>query len=192
MSVSVKTYDFSMPPYGACQIQAGGTYFRVQSSSGPIKVQGEFGEATPLLQGQGLKDSEFSRLSLTNLSGNQNTGTIIVAGDEFVDQQMVLSGNVNTSINPILNIYGSGGDMTITSASQQILAQRMSRRYLLVQNKSTTGSVWLSIGLAAIATQGIFLPPGSIYEMSASVFAHPIYAIGDIASNPNVLVLEGY
>ncbi|WP_310611647.1 hypothetical protein [Limnohabitans sp.] len=95
MSVSVKTYDFTIPAGGSVQIQAVGTYFRIQSSTGPISVTGEFGEVAPLMQGQGIKDSPFTRLQLRDLSGSMCVGKVIVASSEFIDQQMVLSGSLS-------------------------------------------------------------------------------------------------
>jgi hypothetical protein len=100
MSVSVKTYDFTMPAGGAFQIQAVGSYFRIQTTTGPVRVQGEFGDLSPLLAGQGIKDSPFTRLMFTNLSAVSITGTVIVADKEFVDQQMVMSGTVSSSVLP--------------------------------------------------------------------------------------------
>ncbi len=188
MSVSVKTYDFSMPPYGACQIQAGGTYFRVQSSSGPIKVQGEFGEATPLLQGQGLKDSEFSRLSLTNLSGNQNTGTIIIAGDEFVDQQMVLSGGVSN--NSFDNINKFTWAHNISSTSFFMPPAPYKRRYLFIQNQSDVANFWLGFESNNALGSGILIPPGGVYEPVQCPSA-AIYGISDVASG-NMYFLQGW
>lgn len=98
MSVSVKTYDYSIPAGGAVQIQAVGSYFRIQTTTGPVRVQGEFGDLASIGAGQGLKDSTFTRLAITNLSGVAITGTVIVADKEFVDQQMLMSGSINSNI----------------------------------------------------------------------------------------------
>lgn len=86
-----------MPAGGALQIQAVGSYFRIQNTTGPVRVQGEFGDLSPLIAGQGIKDSPFTRLMLTNLSALPITGSVIVADKEFVDQQMVMSGSVITA-----------------------------------------------------------------------------------------------
>jgi hypothetical protein len=115
MSVSVKTYDFTMPAGGAFQIQAVGSYFRIQTTTGPVRVQGEFGDLSPLYAGQGIKDSPFTRLNLTNLSAVAITGSVIVADAEFVDQQMVLSGSVNSNITGgSLNANITGGIVSTT------------------------------------------------------------------------------
>jgi len=189
MSVSVKTYDFTMDAGGSAQVLAVGTYFRIQTCTGALSVVGEFGEVSPILAGQGLKDSPFTRLQLKNLTAFPNSGSIIVASDEFVDQQMVLSGVVSTNQNTYSNV--GQNDVTVTTSSQQILAARAARRALVIQNKNTSGSIWLSLTGPAVVGSGIELQPKGYWEPLVCGNG-AISAIGDIASNPNLLVLEGY
>lgn len=80
---------------------------------------------------------------------------------------------------------------TVTTASAQVLAASANRKYLLVQNKSGTGTVWLVFGAAATQAAGIKLGPGGNYEMASVVSTQALFAIGDIASNADVLVVEG-
>jgi len=189
MSASVKTYDFTMDAGASAQVFAVGTYFRIQTCTGALSVVGEFGEVSPILAGQGLKNSPFTRLQLKNLTAFPNSGSIIVASDEFVDQQMVLSGVVSTNQNNFSNV--SQNDVTVTTSSNQVLAARAARRYLLIQNKNASGNVSLSLSGSAVLGGGISLPPGGMYEPLVCGNG-AINAIGDLASNPNLLVLEGY
>lgn len=193
MSVSVKTYDFTMAAGGSVQILAVGTYFRIQTCTGALSITGEFGEASPISAGQGLKDSPFTRLQLKNLTAFANSGTIIVASEEFVDQQMVLSGVVQTSSTPVAGIAYSDVTVVSSAGGSLLLNPRANRRYLLIQNKSTTGSIWISTGgNTPFVGQGIYLPPGGIFEQDNGALIYQFNAIGDIGSNPNVLVMEGW
>ena len=192
MSVSVKTYDFTMPANGACQIQAGGTYFRVQSATGAIKVNGDFGEASPLLQGQGLKDSPFSRLNLTNLTNSPNSGTIIVAGDEFIDQQMVLSGTVNTS-GPIANKSFNTFDVSnmVMSTTYPLVTNI---RYLLFQNRSSSYNAYINLFASTDISRSILIPPLGSFEQSNGVLYDPggLTVLSEAPSAQKCLIVQGW
>lgn len=81
---------------------------------------------------------------------------------------------------------------TVTNASAQLVAANSSRQYLLIQNKDTAGSVYVNFGAGAATTaNGVKIEPGGSYEMAATQSTQALQAIGDIASNANVLVVEG-
>lgn len=81
---------------------------------------------------------------------------------------------------------------TATNASAQLIAANAARRYLLVQNKDATGRIWLNFGAgAATQANGIKLEPGETYEREFAVPTQAIQAIGDAASNANIVVVEG-
>jgi hypothetical protein len=163
MSVSVKTYDFTIPPGGAFQIQAVGSYFRIQTTTGPVRVQGEFGDLSPLLAGQGIKDSPFTRLMFTNLSAVAITGTVIVADKEFVDQQMVLSGDVNvTPSSKISNSSGGSYPLTISGSTTPWSGITASNKAFIVINGNPTANVFIAPPLAPTSA-GIKITPGSYF-----------------------------
>ncbi len=81
---------------------------------------------------------------------------------------------------------------TVTNASSQLLASNVARRYLLVQNKDASGVVFVRLdGATATAANGIRIPAGGSYELASFVPTGAITAIGSIASNANVIVVEG-
>lgn len=95
----------------------------------------------------------------------------------------------------IQNVNGpwTQAQKTVTNASAELVAANASRRYLLVQNKSSSGILYLNFsGAAATAANGLKILPGGSYE-TAGGFAPSgsITAIGDIASNADVVVVEG-
>jgi hypothetical protein len=82
--------------------------------------------------------------------------------------------------------------VTVTNASSQILAARAGRRYLMIVNKHATGIIYVNLtGAAATVANGVELGPGDSYEIDNYCTNAAITAIGDIASNASVLVLEG-
>lgn len=80
-----------------------------------------------------------------------------------------------------------GAQATVTNASAQIAPANAARRYLLIQNNHPTGSIYIAFGVAATLTAGIKIAPGGFYEMTGPVSTQEIRAIGDIASNTNVV-----
>lgn len=115
---------------------------------------------------------------------------------------------VNTAANPVpCDILGATltvSDVTIknaavtqaagnvTNASAQLLAAKADRRYLLIQNKSASGTIWLNVaGVAATQANGIKIDPNGQWERSDFIFPGAITAIGDLAANPDVVIVEG-
>lgn len=66
------------------------------------------------------------------------------------------------------------------------------RRHLLIANKSATGTIYVRVdgGAPTVAT-GLKLEPGDEWELSGYVPTGAVRAIGDIASNTDVLLIEG-
>lgn len=80
---------------------------------------------------------------------------------------------------------------TVTNASAQMVPFNSIRKGLTVQNKSETGSVWINVtGAAATQANGIRIKPGETFSMDGRVSGQAITAIGDIASNADVVVIE--
>lgn len=107
-------------------------------------------------------------------------------------------GNVVTYDTPptgsvtIANGGFSQAQATVTTASSTISAVNLGRRYLLIQNKDTTGTIYVRIdGAAATAANGLTIEPGGSFEISGRCPNGAITAIGDIASNANIIVIEG-
>lgn len=84
-----KIYSFVVPAGGAFQVQAIGVYFKIAAASGLLEVRGDtFGTIGQLVPGQGLRDSPFGRLEFRDLSGFDNSVTIVIAGESFVDDRV--------------------------------------------------------------------------------------------------------
>lgn len=81
---------------------------------------------------------------------------------------------------------------TVTSASGQLLAANGNRRYLLVQNNDASGVVYVTLdGTAATTAKGIKIDAGGSLELAGYVPSGAVFAIGSIASNANIVAVEG-
>lgn len=102
---------------------------------------------------------------------------------------------VNTSISAINTTQVRKGfansQKTVTNADGQLLVSKADRDYLLIQNKDSTGNIYITFGAAAATiAAGVKIAPGGSYELSNTVVTSQVRAIGDIASNANIVVVE--
>lgn len=94
-------------------------------------------------------------------------------------------------------ITNTGGSFTqstatVTSTSSQLKSSNAARRYLLIQNNDASGDIFVRVdGATATAANGIKISAGAALELSAFVPTGAVTAIGSIASNANVIVVEG-
>lgn len=81
---------------------------------------------------------------------------------------------------------------TVTNASGQVLAGNANRRYLLIQNNDASGVIYVTLdGTAATTEKGVKIDAGGSLELAGYVPSGAINAIGSIASNANIVALEG-
>ena len=80
----------------------------------------------------------------------------------------------------------------VTNASGQVAAANAARRTLLVQNNHATGNIFITLdGSAATLGNGIKISPGSLILLDVFCPSGAVNAIGDIANNAAVIVVEG-
>mgnify|MGYP001457245525 CR=1 FL=1 len=94
----------------------------------------------------------------------------------------------------VLNVNGpfAQAAATVTNASAQLIAASATRRYALIQNKDVTGNIWVNLaGAAATTANGIKIGPGGSLEIPSFAPTGAIFAIGDIASNANIVTVTG-
>lgn len=176
-----------------------GQFFRLISNVSPVDVEfylrgQKIGEALQMDSGFYSDGMSFDRVDVT-------TGALEVVKFGVTDRRMgydrsagsvVITGGT-VSVAGITNQAAPGNTQkTVTNASAQLLAVNAARRFLMVQNKDSSGRIWLYFGAAA-ATQsnGLMLEPGEELVLNDCVPTVEIRAIGDAASNANVVVIEG-
>lgn len=80
----------------------------------------------------------------------------------------------------------------VTNASGLILASNAARRRLIIQNKDATGNIYINLsGIAVTIANGVRIAPGGSLVLDGYVPWGAIYAIGDIVSNANIVIVEG-
>ncbi len=132
-----------------------------------------------------LKNTEFDTIQLT--SATAQTVRFAYGSGEAGTRRA--AGSVN-----IANTAGAftQSQKTVTNASAQLLASNTTRRYLLIQNNDAAGILYVTLdGTAATAAKGIQIPAGGSYECQGYVPTGALFAIGSIANNANVVVVEG-
>lgn len=167
-----------------------GAYFNILSSTGPINVRTDEVNLKGLTAGQGFEKQPFKRIELTDASGATNTITYVIADEGFIAG---LTGNMTiSSIVPVQSGSFVNAQATVTNASAQIVAANTARKYLAIQNNDAVGIVYIGFGAAAVTSlNGIKIAPGGNFELNTVQSTQAIRAIGSIASNTNVVVVEG-
>lgn len=171
-----------------------GDFFRVLDAAAPLDLifyrnGAEVGRAEQVGEGyaERFRGEGFDRYRITSAS----TQTIQFVGrlgnDVFYDKAptgaVTLSGQQGAF---------TSAQVTVTSASTTIDAANAARRYLLIQNNDATGIVYVNLaGATATALNSLRLLPGESLELSSFVPSGAITAIGSIASNTNVVLVEG-
>lgn len=172
-----------------------GDFFRLMEGVDPVQVTfyyngQEVAEGDNVREGYAEKfdKGEFDRISIT--SATTQVIQFVVRYGNVVSYDKTPEGDVN-----ILNVNGafSQAQKTVTNASAALFAAKATRRYLLIQNNDATGDVYITLdGTAATTAKGIKLAAGGgSYECQGYAPTDAINAIGSIASNANIVAVEG-
>lgn len=170
-------------------------FFRVLDSSVSdlvvvfYKAGAEVSRAEAVTAGYGEKFNRgtFDKIRISSATGGTVSIALRLGNDISYDKPP--TGNV-TIANPV-QASATQGAAAVTNASAQLLAANADRKYLLIQNKSASGSIWLNLaGNAATTANGVKLGPGDAYEMNCATLTGAIFAIGDLANNPDVVTVE--
>lgn len=181
------------------QINAGTTipfieqddFFRMLASSLPVTVEfyrngAKIAEAIDIIGGYAERFADgFDKITIYSASTQTIQFVTRQGGDVRYDN---FSGNV-----AITNVNGafSQAQATVTNTSGQIKAANAARRYLMIQNNDTAGDIFIRLdGASATIANGIKIAAGASYELQGFVPTGAITAIGSIASNANVIIVE--
>lgn len=129
----------------------------------------------------------FDRVAITSATAQTIQIAMRLGNEVFYDTPPV--GNV-----AVTNVSGAftNTQATVTNASTTIDAASPARRYLLIQNNDATGDIYVRLdGGVATTLTGVKIPAGGSYELTGYVPTGAITAIGSIASNANVVIVEG-
>lgn len=178
-----------------------GDGLRLVSASVPIFFKSIEGDMDFYLE-QGeqaiFDDKSFKRMQVWHSSGSDQTIIITVSeGSKFngakISGAVTITGTANVAVTSTIPAQAAGSQTqnTVTSAAAQLVAALSTREYLLIQNKSATGDIYINIGGTATIANGLKIPAGGSYEMNCNMLTAAISAIGSISSNPDVIVITG-
>lgn len=187
----MQTYSQAIAAVGTWRLGVPGSYFRLLSLTGPVDVQFLRHGTVVFAAGQVMDGfwskpaGGFDEVIVTSASA-QTVTLGITTGDAGYDRA---AGSVSiTNVNGAFTNTGK----TVTNASAQLLAANAARRFLLVQNKDASGNIWVTLdGSAATAGNGVKISPGGSLILDTYAPTGEIRAIGDIASNVNIVTVEG-
>lgn len=169
-------------------------FFRLLAAQSAVNLTfyragAEVGEALDVGAGYAETVAEgFDKVAIT--SPVEQTIQFVTRQGARVQYDTPPTGDVN-----VKNVNGAFTQTaaTVTNSSAQLLAANAARRYVLIQNNDASGDVFVRVdGATATAANGIKVAAGGgslVFENYAPTGA--ITAIGNIASNANVIVLEG-
>jgi hypothetical protein len=182
-------YPLTLAANATQRLLVQGEYFKLLSATGPVKVTADAFNLDGIVTGQGLEKTPFSFLTITNKTAAVNTLSVLIGDENFLD---AFTGNVAVTQNKVAQ-SGSFVNVSaaVTSANAQLLAANAGRQYLLIQNKDSSGSIYVNFGSAATSANGVLIGPGGSYELAGVVSTQAINAIGSIASNSNIVTVEG-
>lgn len=190
MNLSATIYTDTLTAGQVLPRQFNGAFFKIISSTGPVDIKTSNVNLKGLTAGQGFEKIPFDRVEITDASGASNTIRYIVASEGFLDG-LTGSMQITQTVPPRSSSFANTAK-TVTNVSAQLVAGNTSRTYLLVQNRDTSGSIYLNFGAGPATTaNGVLIGPGGAYEMCDAQSTQAIQAIGSIASNANILVVEG-
>lgn len=108
------------------------------------------------------------------------------------DGSQSLSVAIVSSPVPVTSAVFTTSAPTVTSTSGSLLSSNTSRKSVLVQNNHASATIYLSfIAATAATTSMLALGPGQSLYLAGIIPTAQINAIGSVASNTSVVVVEG-
>lgn len=187
-----------------------GDFFRLLKADSPVKVEfyrngAEIAEANSVTTGyaEKMRLGEFDRIRITSTAAQAVSFVTRMGNDVFFDAPptgavTVVNPVTEVAVSNVLDFRQDNGTFTqsvvtvTNTVNSQLIVQNGWRRYLLIQNKDTSGVIYLTFnGVAATQSNGISIGPGESIEFSNYCPINAVNAIGSIASNPNIVMIEG-
>lgn len=170
-----------------------GNYVRIRTAPYDLFLENpDTSEKVEGSQGDDFELSEFKRLKVTNTGGVDSVFKLTISQDKKAGSAPgTISGTVAISANEPVRGVGGNLQKTVTNASTSLVAANATRDYLLIQNKDAAGIIYIAFGVEATVLNGVRIAPGGSYELNCNILTAQVFAIGDIANNTNVVVVEG-
>lgn len=187
----MKTLNITFLAGQRIQLELIGNYIQLLETSSGVDIDfmrdgGVFAQALNMEFGFASKpEKKFTALAFTS-AGAQTIKIAVGAGDG--------SYNRNSGVVQIIGQQGAAtqAQKTVTNASGLLLAANAARKFLYIENNDAAGDIFVTIdGGAATIAKGKKIPPGGYWMFDTWSPSAAVYAIGSIASNANVVAIEG-
>ncbi len=88
-------YDFTLTAGGSQRIEADANFYKILTATGDVSITRNGGSTVkPMRAGRGERNVDFLTLTIKDLSGAPNSGTILVGDSDFIDDTIVLSSSL--------------------------------------------------------------------------------------------------
>jgi len=190
----MQTYTQTFAAAQSWELNVPGKYFTTLGCTNVINVKFfkagkklDLGDITGLLAGLEVQNIDFDRVVIDVTAADTITVGIGNGNARYNRAQ----GSVTITSNKVAQMAPTQGLSTVTNVSANLKAANTARQYLFIMNRDAAGTIYINWQATATAANGIPLAPGQWIEMAQCVPTGTVRAIGDIASNANVLVVEG-
>ncbi|ABE49091.1 ubiquitin-like domain-containing protein [Methylobacillus flagellatus] len=197
--MSLKLYTFKVQAGGEEIPALTGDYIRIEKALVPVRVRTENGDDFTLDEGEEANIGEFKRLILGHGGvGEEEIRLFVGTGGARVGSAKV-SGGVSVpggvNVNNLRSAVQVGNSnlvrRTITTSAGELAAVNPNRAFISIKNQDEVGTIWVSSGSVSVGNGWELGPGESIEFIGGAVFTGVLIAIGNAASNPNVMVWEG-
>jgi len=108
-----------------------------------------------------------------------------------VDFTAGVNATLAVSDQPPIRFSGTSQQHTSTTTSAIIIPASTTRKFVMIQNKDTTLTTYIAVGVAATAANGFALPPGASITFDSAVATNVMNSITPAGSNANIVHLYG-
>lgn len=192
----IKIFKLTLAANEVREVSLQGEYFELRTAASAIDVEllDRSGGVVSLIEqaqeSDYVRPGRYETVRITNGATAQAVQFWYGSGDAGSRR---FSGSVSGTVN-IGNTSGAftQAQATVTNASGQLLAANAARRYLLIQNNDTSGDIYVTLdGTAATTAKGLKIAAGGALELQGYAPTGAINAIGSLATQSNVVTVEG-
>lgn len=147
--------------------------------------------SAPIYAGAGfIAKVPFTQLLIENKTAQAGKVLRIVYG---TDVDFTAGVNATLAINdqPPIRFSGTSQQHTSTTSSGVIVPASTTRKFVMIQNKDSSLTTYISIGVTATSANGFALAPNATMTFDSAVATNAFYSITPAGSNANIVHLYG-